>query len=293
MDRLSGSFEGKPFQELTWKRIHHWYHPESTHLDSVRDEISFLKKIDNKIEGYKFAMDNGVAVPKHKLLESIQLIRSDSWVSSLKSFVVKPQDSHSSRGVYILSDAGEGKFHCSMNGITFASIDEFIEHYITQQSEGKWETFFGHSVIVEEAIEDSHGFSPSMGYKVFAFWTGSPIVMQLDHNKYIPQNQWKYTSYDESGKALGPIWEGSGISHQPLALPAPRNLDSMVSMANRLVKAARASFVRMDFYDTPNGAVFGEFTPIPSGGRKHFSPEYENILHKYWADSLKFLAMEY
>jgi hypothetical protein len=54
----------------------------------------------------------------------------------------------------------------------------------------------------------------------------------------------------------------------------------MLDQAKRLSRAYEI-FVRIDFYATDNGAVFGEFTPTPSmgGGPTKFG---QKLLMFYW-----------
>ena len=73
----------------------------------------------------------------------------------------------------------------------------------------------------------------------------------------------------------------------------PNNLSELFSVATRLVAAANVSFVRVDLYSTNAGVKFGEFTPVPNNAKESFTDEYENILGRYWSDSLEALRISY
>lgn len=62
--------------------------------------------------------------------------------------------------------------------------------------------------------------------------------------------------------------------------PAPACFEDMVRQAKSLSKAY-GIFVRLDFYATNRGAVFGEFTPTPALGKGH-TPFGKKLMIKYW-----------
>lgn len=61
----------------------------------------------------------------------------------------------------------------------------------------------------------------------------------------------------------------------------PIHLDAMIAAVEML--GADWDFVRVDFYDLPEGPKFGEMTFMPGNGSEVFNPaEYDRILGKYW-----------
>ncbi len=64
-------------------------------------------------------------------------------------------------------------------------------------------------------------------------------------------------------------------------------------MARALAAEAQVSFVRIDLYSTPDGPVFGEFTPVPNNGQERFTSAYDRLLGDYWLRSLQALGISY
>lgn len=62
--------------------------------------------------------------------------------------------------------------------------------------------------------------------------------------------------------------------------PPPVCLPEIIEQAITLSKTYEL-FVRIDFYATDNGAVFGEFTPTPGLGYG-FTPFADKLLTSYW-----------
>ncbi len=62
--------------------------------------------------------------------------------------------------------------------------------------------------------------------------------------------------------------------------PMPECLQEMIDCAVKLSKSYEI-FVRVDFYATDKGAVFGEFTPTPGLG-VGFTPGGNKLLTQYW-----------
>jgi hypothetical protein len=61
------------------------------------------------------------------------------------------------------------------------------------------------------------------------------------------------------------------FEHTAPPVPRPAHLDAMLDAAEAL--AAGHDFVRVDFYDLPDGPRFGELTFAPSSGHLAFQPE--------------------
>ena len=68
----------------------------------------------------------------------------------------------------------------------------------------------------------------------------------------------------------------------------PAHLSEIVSAADRLAEVYDYPFVRIDLYDTPQGVVFGEFTPTPLAGRSRllYTPFANRTLGSLWAQGL-------
>jgi hypothetical protein len=68
-------------------------------------------------------------------------------------------------------------------------------------------------------------------------------------------------------------------------MPRPAHLAEMISAAEKL--AGNLAFVRVDFYDLPDGPRFGEMTFSPNAGNGHFTPQaFDRYLGALWTGPL-------
>lgn len=84
-------------------------------------------------------------------------------------------------------------------------------------------------------------------------------------------------SYDENWNLIPDI--GNDFQKCPYQDP-PICLDEMIAHAKQLSRAYEI-YVRVDFYATDKGAIFGEFSPTPSRG-KYFTKQTDELFIKYW-----------
>ena len=84
-------------------------------------------------------------------------------------------------------------------------------------------------------------------------------------------------AYDENWNVITDL--GTDFPQGPYQSP-PACLEKMKMHAKELSKAYEI-YVRIDFYATDKGAVFGEFTPTPSAGN-YYTLEADKLLVKYW-----------
>lgn len=271
------------------RRKIYWQARTRTQGDALQGEMQMLLQINNKIRGTEWVRDLGLATVEYDTYPNIAQALEET---TREKFVIKPEIGHSSTGVYLLTRDGKGGYDCSMTGQNFASdaaLETCYDRLRAGQARGDRIT---ERVIVEDLLEDSFGFDVPLDYKVYAFATGTPLVMQRYAPKRTPQSKWSFAFYDEAGRDLGPVRLRTA-GNQGEQLKAPDCLDDIFAQARQLVKAAGVSFMRVDLYATPKGPVFGEFTPVPNNAKEEFIPEYDALLGQFWADSLKELGIDY
>lgn len=127
--------------------------------------------------------------------------------------------------------------------------------------------------LVEEFVGD--GDLPPTDYKFRVF---GGVVRQItvvedffgDASMTAFSPSWERLS---QGRALYPAGEG--------AVEKPRSFDSMMACASRI--GASFDFIRIDFYDSPQGAVFGELTAYPAAGLMPTHPRSADLaLGAHW-----------
>jgi hypothetical protein len=127
-------------------------------------------------------------------------------------------------------------------------------------------------ILVEPLIGDG-GDLPD--YKFFVFH-GRAHLVQVDTGRFTDHRR---AFYDRDWQ-LQPF--GLKYPRETRLLPRPAHFDQMTWAAERL--AADFDFVRVDFYDLPEGPKFGEMTFTPGSGFEPFEPrEYDRVLGDLWS----------
>lgn len=271
------------------RRRHYWQARRRAQGDALVAEMQMLGRINKKILGYEWVSQCGIATPGYAVLDDIATALRE-W--NHERFVIKPLGGHSSRGVYLLTRDGKGGYDCTMTGRHYAGDADVVAHFNHVRMRQPVADRITEKVIVETLIQDSFGFDVPLDYKVYAFATAAPMVMQRYAPIHLPKEQWAFEFYSRDGIALGPIRLETAGNRDGI-LKAPDGLEAIFQAAEHLVAAARVSFVRIDMYDTPDGPVFGEFTPVPNNAQEGFVAGYDTLLGEIWRDSLAALGMDY
>ena len=109
-------------------------------------------------------------------------------------------------------------------------------------------------LLVEPFI--GHGNTPPVDYKLYVF-NGAVAVVQI-HTGRLTDHRW--VQYDRAWTKLS---NGDDC-------PPPAGLTAMIGAAELLGRGH--DFLRVDFYDTPDGPLFGEFCLYPGSGLDPFDP---------------------
>ncbi|CAA9518304.1 MAG: hypothetical protein AVDCRST_MAG09-1878 [uncultured Sphingomonas sp.] len=123
-------------------------------------------------------------------------------------------------------------------------------------------------------VEPLIGNGPLNDYKLLVF-NGRVHFVQVDSRRFT----------DHRRTFFSPLWELQPFrlrfERETDELPRPPHLRLMIELAERL--GAGFDFVRVDFYDLPDGPLFGEMTFTPGAGCDPFyPPEYDLRLGELW-----------
>jgi hypothetical protein len=278
-----------PYRQLLHARKLLWDSNSITRADGAGREIERLRPIDNKVTAYKFASNHSVDHAAYEVYDDIRAVEPDKLPPE---FVLKPVIGHSSACVFVLSRLSGGRYRCDMTNQVFKDFAAVVGAFEREAAAKRGHNVRGAEVLIEETVQDGQGFSVPLDYKVYAFLTGAPILMQRYAPRHLHPKDWSFAFYDPGGNNLGQIRSNSPRS-QLIEMKPPNNLSELFSVANRLVAAANVSFVRVDLYSTNAEVKFGEFTPVPNDAKEFFTDEYENTLGRYWSDSLEALRISY
>lgn len=129
--------------------------------------------------------------------------------------------------------------------------------------------------LIEEFLRSENGeYKIPDDYKIHAF-NGKIACIALINRYGRKEGQQRF--YDEN---WNPVKHFHTVYPPAPHQGPPKCLEEMICQAKKLSKAYEI-FVRIDFYATDKGAVFGEFTPTPSLGNG-FSNYGEKLLQSYW-----------
>lgn len=271
------------------RRKYYWQARKRVKGAALQAEMSVLGCINNKLRGYDWVDRLGLPTVPHESYPDMEMALE---MTDHDRFVVKPETGHSSAGVYLLTRRVQGGYDCSMTGRSYASDTELVRHFEHVRAAQWPNNKMSQKVIVEDLIEDSFGFDVPLDYKVYAFATGTPLVMQRYAPSRKPKDQWAFEFYNRQGDPVGSIRLNTAGNPDRLLRP-PDCLEEIFAQARLMVATAQASFMRIDMYATLDGPVFGEFTPVPNNANEGFVPEYDIQLGQMWADSLNELGIDY
>ena len=209
----------------------------------------------NKYESYLFLTKLGIPVPRLYYYGFLHKVDFDKLPPS---FVIKTVKGFGSHTVFPFKK-GVNQFDKTVG------LDDVLEKVR------------GRLCLVEEFLKNTEGeYSIPNDYKVFCF-DGVPEVILLKRYKNSSYRKKSYTATD--WKPLKDLWTASTTD---TVVPKPAELDEILQLSRKLGAYFRNNVVRLDFYITDRGVIFGEFTPHPSGGMGYspFGKRYLNKLMK-------------
>ena len=129
-------------------------------------------------------------------------------------------------------------------------------------------------ILIEELLDDGTGQVPP-DHKFMIFHGKVEMVVSVydrfaDHHAYVCDRHWKELAVK--------LWPKP---QRKVPYVRPKHWEALVEAAETLARGL--DFVRVDFYDTPNGIYFGELTNTPGAGFLPFYPNsYDRYLGSLW-----------
>ena len=252
--------------------------PDLRHPRSFNEKLQWLKLHDrnprysamvDKYEAKKTAAErigDKYIIPTLGLWENFGDINFDALP---RQFVLKC--THDSGGLVICGDqaaldrkAAKDRIEKSMKRNYFLKSREWPYRNVSPR-------------ILAEAYLQGDPVSGLTDYKVFCFH-GTPKFTLVCRNRF-GQGGLTEDFYDLDWHLMPMGRPGRG--HGP-ELPKPVHYDEMLCLAAAL--SENIPFLRVDFYDTPSGLYFGEFTFYPSSGFIGFEPAEWDMKLGEWID---------
>jgi len=143
-------------------------------------------------------------------------------------------------------------------------------------------------LLVEEYLRETSG-DPATDYKLFAY---DGVVHFLRVSKRLAGGRRNAGFFDPAGNVIPAVGRSLSKSHQGGPPPAgakpvefPANFPQLAKVASDLARGF--DFMRVDLYCPGGRILFGEMTPLPTGGVIALEPpEYDRIFGAPWKLSL-------
>ena len=229
-------------------RLQSWYRPPHSRVHA------HVAALSDKLEMRSYISALGLPLPN--ILAQADSLEALDWNAlPTNRVVIKPQNAGSRAGVVVAVDG--------VDQTTGASIYPDLQAYIR----ALYATSFDQPppVMVEAYLTDVEAEQdPSIiiprDFKIYCVAGHAGLVRVHDRNAADGQ-RWMAT-YDRLGQPLPPPL--TGWPEAPQA-PPPAGFEAMIDMAETLSHHL-PYLIRFDFYLTPDGPVFGEFTTFPNAG---------------------------
>ena len=205
------------------------------------------RRLTNKLNAREFAIKYGVPVPElywyGKDITAIPFNKIGS------KYVIKTSFGTASKDVLVIVD-----------GLNLFDNKPYDEEKIREFFRGKMQKVepIGY-VMIEEFIESGARNEIAKDYKCHLFG-GAVHFIQVIVDRINKLDNWYTREWEEMPQEMDSIMKrGKGVNR-------PTYLNELISYAEKLGKAYGRKYVRIDFYITEEGCVFGEFTATPGGG---------------------------
>lgn len=238
----------------------------------------------------RFAKKQGLAyldiVRRFESAADISLVDLES-----DSFVLKAANLWSGQGVYVLHKVlGTDLFYDVKNKKAWTEHALRKNALQLEEKIGKKIQFF----IERRAYDEDASNHIPLDYKLFAFYGSVKFILQVDRNVSPPA----LCFFDGEFQAIsdGSVFIPAALK-QSLGEPkVPECAAQLIELAQQVSLQLQATFVSVDCYATPDGAVLGELTHTPGGPWYQtmyaFSEEFDLELGRAWRNAYKALNMD-
>ena len=237
-------------------------HSKNDPIEVWRDAPNWQRKLSNKANSREFAAKFNCKLP--------DLYWKGSDVDQLDfnalpaHYVIRPTLGFSAQMVFIMD-----------NGVNLFDHKKYEPEEIRSLLKTMLTEREGLEVLVEEFLQnEAAGYGIQTDFKFYCFRGEIACFWVINREGPCSGNG---TFYDEHWNKLKMVNSLYPHKFDPVK---PKCFDEMVANAKRL-SIEYGIFVRIDFYATPKGAVFGEFTPTPSLGRM-YTGYGKKLLKNYW-----------
>lgn len=233
--------------KLKTKAIY-WFETE----DAPQEVKALAFLVTNKLAQRNYMTTLGLRLPK--LLADAGAVDEIDFAGLPDQVVIKPHNSWSSDGVMLFD--GEREL-LSDTLIPRQTLSDYCRKEIAAAH-----AYYPTRIVVEEFVRDyDPRFIIPRDFKVFVAGGKAWIVQVIDRNP--PKEQRTHCFYNKDWTRLSDPFHTGRL--RGASIDRPPFLDELISVAERLAQDLGA-FLRLDFYLTSEGPVFGEITWSPDAG---------------------------
>lgn len=232
-------------------------------LSKCKDVKYWQRKLSNKYNAREFAKLHNCQVPD--LYWKGRNVQSIDFSKLPDHYVIRPTIGHSCNLVFLMANdinLMDKQIYSAENIKTILSKNLKENPHL--------------EFLIEEFIKTEKGeHKIPDDYKMYMF-NGEAATIEVI-NRLSP-TEGSLSCYDKDWN----LTSNTAVNKFPQAAfqQPPKCFAQMLEQAKVLSKAYEI-FVRIDFYATDKGAVFGEFTPTP-GAANYLTPEAEKNFIEYW-----------
>jgi hypothetical protein len=223
-----------------------------------------------KQRGYELARELGLETPR-TIVASLDFRDLDATVLGGEC-VTKPHYGANGHGVFLLESTGSGSWREIVSGDVI-DVEELIARYGHEVANNRASTLLSVEELLRPSAPSRHGVPSAVNVKVWCAGR-QPVMARTSEWRPGPKPGFVYKCWGIHGEDVGQL---SGGSKNDLMLPMVEHFDEIVAQAGRVATRLDLPFVRLDFYDTSRGPVFGEVTPFPGMGGGPWAPEFDRI----------------
>ena len=247
--------ETTEFKRRMEERLQRWYHSPPHPDPEVQQRRHSVAMLANKSEMHAYATRMNIPLPRR--FAEVDSVDALDFRALPHRVVVKPNNQCSQSGV-CLFDRGREVF--SGDIVPLAERQDYVRERLAQVQPLPP----GTKIIAEEFVED---FEPEMtvprAFKTFVAGGRTWVTKVVDRNGPGGRTTERYYSRD---------WTPYDLfqTTNPLAdpIPEPMHYRQLLDLSDRIARDIEC-FMRLDFYITPRGVLFGEFTSYPNAGNRY------------------------
>jgi hypothetical protein len=236
-------------------------------IQKWRDAHHWQRKLSNKKNAREFAKKHDCEVPV--LFWCGRDINEIEFNNLPDQFVLKPTIGHSSRHVYVID-----------KGVNLLDKSSYSGKGLSKIMAAQLEQHANLEFLIEEFVRTEQGdYKIPINYK---FHTFNGVIAGINVINRAGPKEGFMRAYDENWNLIKDI--SNDFPKGPYQDP-PACLSEMIKQAKTLSRAYQI-YVRLDFFATHKGAIFGEFTPTPSVGN-YFTRAADKKFINYWDKNCK------